>query len=240
MVTLEYEEFKVRINGLVAKAQKVPDEGWVMQDGTLWPGNNTRDHPGMIQVFLGHSGGLDSDGNELPRPVYVSRDKCLGFRHHKKAGSMNALHGVERSHVFLDGSQSGKVSLLCSVSPNHYANRNTVFFDINLRGLDGIQGPEYVGTGCVFNKMAPYGYEPPLKPKHKKPGLLSSCFGGSRKKSSKTSRKNSIKKKSGKHVNSTLPINNLEDIEEGLEGAGFNDENSLLMSQMRLEKGLVN
>lgn len=46
----EYEEFKVRINGLVAKAQKVPDEGWVMQDGTPWPGNNTRDHPGMIQV----------------------------------------------------------------------------------------------------------------------------------------------------------------------------------------------
>lgn len=46
----EYEEFKVRINALVAKAQKVPEEGWTMQDGTLWPGNNVRDHPGMIQV----------------------------------------------------------------------------------------------------------------------------------------------------------------------------------------------
>ena len=46
----EYEEFKVRINGLVAKAQKIPEEGWIMQDGTPWPGNNTRDHPGMIQV----------------------------------------------------------------------------------------------------------------------------------------------------------------------------------------------
>lgn len=48
----EYEEFKVRINGLVAKAQKVPEEGWTMQDGTPWPGNNVRDHPGMIQVGL--------------------------------------------------------------------------------------------------------------------------------------------------------------------------------------------
>ena len=47
----EYEEFKIRINGLVAKALKVPDEGWIMQDGTPWPGNNTRDHPGMIQVI---------------------------------------------------------------------------------------------------------------------------------------------------------------------------------------------
>jgi cellulose synthase A len=48
----EYEEFKVRINSLVAKAEKVPEEGWIMQDGTPWPGNNTRDHPGMIQVKL--------------------------------------------------------------------------------------------------------------------------------------------------------------------------------------------
>ena len=47
----EYEEFKVKINSLVAKAQKKPEEGWVMQDGTPWPGNNTRDHPGMIQVY---------------------------------------------------------------------------------------------------------------------------------------------------------------------------------------------
>jgi cellulose synthase A len=46
----DYEEYKVRINALVAKAQKTPDEGWIMQDGTPWPGNNPRDHPGMIQV----------------------------------------------------------------------------------------------------------------------------------------------------------------------------------------------
>lgn len=42
----------MRINALVAKAQKKPEEGWVMQDGTPWPGNNTRDHPGMIQVIV--------------------------------------------------------------------------------------------------------------------------------------------------------------------------------------------
>jgi cellulose synthase A len=46
----EYEEFRVRINSLVAKAKKVPEEGWTMQDGTPWPGNNICDHPGMIQV----------------------------------------------------------------------------------------------------------------------------------------------------------------------------------------------
>jgi len=52
LVQREYEEFKVRINGLVSTAQKVPEDGWTMQDGTPWPGNNVRDHPGMIQVRL--------------------------------------------------------------------------------------------------------------------------------------------------------------------------------------------
>lgn len=46
----EYEEFKVKINVMVSKAQKKPEEGWVMQDGNPWPGNNMDDHPGMIQV----------------------------------------------------------------------------------------------------------------------------------------------------------------------------------------------
>lgn len=40
----------MRMNALVAKAQKTPEDGWTMQDGTAWPGNNSRDHPGMIQV----------------------------------------------------------------------------------------------------------------------------------------------------------------------------------------------
>lgn len=42
-------------------------------------------------MFLGQSGGLDAEGNELPRLVYVSREKRPGFQHHKKAGAMNAL-----------------------------------------------------------------------------------------------------------------------------------------------------
>lgn len=89
---------------------------------------------------------------------------------------------------------------------------------INLRGLDGIQGPVYVGTGCVFNRTALYGYEPPLKPKPKKTGMFSSLCGGSRKKSSKSSKKGSDKKKSGKNVDPTVPVFSLEDIEEGVEG----------------------
>nr|CAB3492778.1 unnamed protein product [Digitaria exilis] len=234
----EYEEFKVRINGLVAKAQKVPEEGWIMQDGTPWPGNNTRDHPGMIQVFLGHSGGLDAEGNELPRLVYVSREKRPGFQHHKKAGAMNAL--VRVSAVLTNG------QYLLNLDCDHYINNSKALREamcflmdpnlgrrINLRGLDGLQGPVYVGTGCVFNRTALYGYEPPVK--KKKPGLFSSLCGG-RKKTSKSKKKSSEKKKSHKHADSSVPVFNLEDIEEGIEGSQFDDEKSLIMSQMSLEK----
>ncbi|KAL5223819.1 hypothetical protein ABZP36_010458 [Zizania latifolia] len=203
----EYEEFKIKINALVAKAQKKPEEGWVMQDGTPWPGNNTRDHPGMIQVYLGSQGALDVEGNELPRLVYVSREKRPGYNHHKKAGAMNALvrvsavltnapfilnldcdHYVNNSKAvreamcFLMDKQLGKK--LCYVQfpqrfdgidrHDRYANRNVVFFDINMKGLDGIQGPVYVGTGCVFNRQALYGYDPPRP--DKRPKMTCDCW----------------------------------------------------------------
>ncbi|CAK9261075.1 unnamed protein product [Sphagnum jensenii] len=53
------------------------------------------------------------------------------------------------------------------VDPNdRYANHNTVFFDVNMRALDGLQGPFYVGTGCVFRRTALYGLDPPQHTEH--------------------------------------------------------------------------
>lgn len=70
-----------------------------------------------MQVFLGHSGGLDTDGNELPRLVYVSREKRPGFQHHKKAGAMNALVCDTEAYLtiqFLRSSITFSSFLLCS------------------------------------------------------------------------------------------------------------------------------
>ncbi|KAL9314775.1 hypothetical protein ACSQ67_020227 [Phaseolus vulgaris] len=282
----EYEEFKVKINSLVAKAQKKPEEGWVMQDGTPWPGNNTRDHPGMIQVYLGSAGALDVEGKELPRLVYISREKQPGYPHHKKAGAMNALVRVSAVLTnapfmlnldcdhYVNNSKAVREAMCFLMDPNlgkklcyvqfpqrfdgidrhdRYANRNTVFFDINMKGLDGIQGPVYVGTGTVFNRQALYGYDPPVSEKRPKmtcdcwPSWCCFCCGGSR--------KSKAKKKSGKGLFSVFSKNkskkkmmgkdyvrkgsgsmfDLEEIEEGLEG--YEDlEKSSLMSQKSFEK----
>ncbi|XP_059642834.1 cellulose synthase-like protein D3 [Cornus florida] len=59
---------------------------------------------------------------------------------------------------------------------DRYANHNTVFFDVNMRALDGLQGPVYVGTGCLFRRIALYGFDPP-RSKEYHPGCCSCCFG---------------------------------------------------------------
>jgi cellulose synthase-like protein len=57
---------------------------------------------------------------------------------------------------------------------DRYANHNTVFFDVNMRALDGLMGPVYVGTGCLFRRIALYGFDPALSKEHG--GCCSCCF----------------------------------------------------------------
>lgn len=44
-----------------------------------------------------------------------------------------------------------------------------------MKGLDGIQGPVYVGTGCCFNRQALYGYSPSNLPTLPKSSSSCSC-----------------------------------------------------------------
>ncbi|RRT48480.1 hypothetical protein B296_00036148 [Ensete ventricosum] len=63
---------------------------------------------------------------------------------------------------------------------DRYANNNTVFFDVNMRALDGLQGPVYVGTGCLFRRIALYGFDPP-RSKERQGSCCSCCFPQKRK-----------------------------------------------------------
>ncbi|KAL0916325.1 hypothetical protein M5K25_013827 [Dendrobium thyrsiflorum] len=54
------------------------------------------------------------------------------------------------------------------IDPNdRYANHNLVFFDVTMRAMDGLQGPMYVGTGCIFRRTALYGFNPPRATEHR-------------------------------------------------------------------------
>uniref|UniRef100_A0A0A0KT82 Uncharacterized protein n=1 Tax=Cucumis sativus TaxID=3659 RepID=A0A0A0KT82_CUCSA len=47
-----------------------------------------------------------------------------------------------------------------------YANHNTLFLNVNMRALDGIQGPYYIGTCCIFRRIALYGFSPARVTEH--------------------------------------------------------------------------
>lgn len=90
-----------------------------------------------------------------------------------------------------------------------------------MKGLDGIQGPIYVGTGCVFRRQALYGYDAPAK--KKPPCKTCNCWPkwcclccGSRKKKAKQPKKD--KRKKSKNKEASKQIHALENIEEGVEG----------------------
>ncbi|WVZ22623.1 hypothetical protein V8G54_001167 [Vigna mungo] len=116
-----------------------------------------------------------------------------------------------------------------------------------MKVLDGIRGPVYVGTGCVFNRQALYGYDPPVP--EKRPKMTCDCWPswccccG-------CSRKSKLKKKSGergglfsrlytkkkkmmgrnyvrKESESMFDLD-LEEIEEGREGYDELEKSSLI------------
>ena len=93
-----------------------------------------------------------------------------------------------------------------------------------MKGLDGLQGPIYVGTGCVFRRQALYGYDAPVE--KKPPGKTCNCWPkwcclccGSRKKD---------KRKKMKHREASKQIHAVETIEEGNEGTVSLLDNFLL------------
>lgn len=82
---------------------------------------------------------------------------------------------------------------------------------INMKGLDGIQGPMYVGTGCCFNRRALYGYDPVLTEADLEPNIIfKSLCGGSRK------RRGTLDIKKG--TEAELPLYEVEDEEEDFDG----------------------
>ncbi|KAH9694168.1 putative cellulose synthase A catalytic subunit 3 [Citrus sinensis] len=235
-----------------------------------------------MKIFLGPSVGLDTDGNELPRLVYVSREKRPGFNNHKKAGAMNALVRVSAVLTnspyllnldcdhYINNSKALREAMCFMMDPllgkrvcyvqfprrfdginqdDRFANRKTVFFDvsmhlqINMKGLDGIQGPINVGTGCVFRRQAFYGYDAPKT--KKSPTRTSKCLpkwfcsghccSGRRRKKKINRPKSEIKKKFA--MKDTAPMCAWEGIEEGIEGAEGEKSDTLLHQELEKKFG---
>lgn len=46
---------------------------------------------------------------------------------------------------------------------DRYCNQNRAFFDGTMLALNGLQGPTYLGTGCMFHRVAIYGVDSPRR-----------------------------------------------------------------------------
>eukprot|EP00898_Chlorokybus_atmophyticus_P005987 jgi/Chlat1/638/Chrsp103S00964 len=168
-----------------------PEGGWAMPDGSPWPGQKRSDHDGIIQVFLplrdrsvGAVPGLVYVSREK-RPGAEHHKKAGAMNALVRASALltngefmfnvDCDHYINNSNVvkealcfFLDpikGANTGYVQFPQRFdgidAHDRYANNNVVFFDANMRGMDGSQGPLYVGTGCFFRRQALYGRPPP-------------------------------------------------------------------------------
>lgn len=78
-----------------------------------------------------------------------------------------------------------------------------------------------MGTGCCFNRQALYGYDPVLSEADLEPNIIVKSCCGSRKKGRHANKKYVDKKRAAKRTESTIPIFNMEDIDEGVEGSFF-------------------
>uniref|UniRef100_A0A0D9X6Y9 Uncharacterized protein n=1 Tax=Leersia perrieri TaxID=77586 RepID=A0A0D9X6Y9_9ORYZ len=208
-VKREYDEFKVRINGLPDSIRRRSDAFNAREDMKLLKhlretGADPSEQPKVMlkppspdPLYGMHDEEQMIDFSDvdirLPMLVYMSREKRPGYDHNKKAGAMNAL--VRCSAVmsngpfmlnfdcdhYINNAQAVREAMCFFMDrggeriayiqfpqrfegidkSDRYANHNTVFFDGNMRALDGLQGPMYVGTGCMFRRFAVYGFEPP-------------------------------------------------------------------------------
>lgn len=120
-----------------------------------------------------------------------------------------------------------------------------------MKGLDGIQGPIYVGTGCVFRRQALFGY---AAPKTKKPPtrtcncwpkwVFCSCCSSRKKKAAAKSKAEKKRKTGSKKGTNTPPAFAIEKIEgcvEGIisgtiNGGLVNGKSNPIISQEKLEK----
>ncbi|KAL8479636.1 hypothetical protein ACS0TY_026512 [Phlomoides rotata] len=126
----------------------MPEEGWTMQVGTAWPRNNTRDHPGIIQDFLGHSGVFDTYGNKLLDwfifPIRVSVVLTNGA----------CLLNVDCDHYF-NNSKALKEAMCFMMDPA--LGRKTCY--INLKGLDGLQDKRFTRIRVDFRRRGLQGFQ---------------------------------------------------------------------------------
>ncbi|XP_010510003.1 PREDICTED: cellulose synthase-like protein B3 isoform X1 [Camelina sativa] len=144
------------------------------------------DHSTIVKVVWENKGGM-GDEKEVPHFVYISREKRPNYFHNYKAGAMNVLVRVSglmtNAPYMLNVDCDMYVNeadvvrqAMCIFLQNSISNSNNCafvqypqdFYDSNAdelvvlqsyigRGIAGIQGSTYAGSGCFHTRRVMYG-----------------------------------------------------------------------------------
>ncbi|ESQ50248.1 hypothetical protein EUTSA_v10001915mg [Eutrema salsugineum] len=184
MTKMEYE----KISQIVEDA--TGDSHWFDADDDFEAFSNTKpnDHSTIVKVIFENKGGV-GDEKEVPHLVYISREKRPNYVHHYKAGALNFLvrvTGLMTNAPYMLNvdcdmyaneadvvRQAMCIFLQESMNPNHIAfvqhsanfrdskaDEFNIFPSYMERGVAGIQGAIYTGSGCFHTRKIMYGLTP--------------------------------------------------------------------------------
>ncbi|XP_050206570.1 cellulose synthase-like protein B3 [Mercurialis annua] len=182
----EYEKFSRKIKD--ASLKFIPLDSKTA-DFNIFSNIDRRNHPTIIKVIWENKESVSSVG--LPHLIYVSREKRPKYPHHYKAGAMNVLTRVSglmtnaplmlnvdcdmyandpqivrHALCFLLGSESFAFvqfpqMFYDELKDDPFGNSLFVLYEYMGRGIAGVQGPFYGGTGCFHRRKVIYGLSPP-------------------------------------------------------------------------------
>ncbi|CAF2288164.1 unnamed protein product [Brassica napus] len=181
LIKTEYEKLSRKVEDATG------DSHWLDSDNDFEAFSNTKpiDHSTIVKLVCENKEGV-GDEKEVPHFVYISREKRENYHHHYKAGAMNFLvrvSGLMTNAPYMLNvdcdmyvNEADVVRLAMCVflqkpmNPNHcaFVQFPQHFYDSNAdefiilqsylgRGIAGIQGPIFTGSGCFHTRKVMYG-----------------------------------------------------------------------------------
>ncbi|XP_018509173.1 cellulose synthase-like protein B6 isoform X2 [Brassica rapa] len=184
MTKREYEKLRRKVEDSTGDSFLLDGDDELETFSNAKPNN----HSTIVKVVWENKGGV-GDEKEVPHLVYISREKRPDYVHHYKSGAMNFLlrvSGLMTNAPYMLNvdcdmyaneadvvRQAMCVFLQKSKSPDRcaFVQFPQEFYDSNSdelavvqsylgRGVAGIQGPLYCGSGCFHTRRVMYGLSP--------------------------------------------------------------------------------
>ncbi|CAN8247689.1 unnamed protein product [Cochlearia groenlandica] len=182
MAKMEYEKLCLKIEDATSDSHWLDGD----DEYESFTHTKSNDHSTIVKVVCENNGGVGEE-RDVPQLVYISREKRPNYIHHYKAGAMNFLvrvSGLMTNAPYMLNVDCDMYAnepdvvrqAICTFMQKSLENSNNCafvqfpqdFYDSNAdelvvlqtylgRGIAGIQGSIYGGSGCFHTRRVMYG-----------------------------------------------------------------------------------